>query len=353
MQGEPRAAWQVGGGMDRVLVVDDETGIRGLMSQWVEALGCAPVEAPNAEQAVQRMGELECDVAVCDVNLPGRDGLWLARHIRNHHPETAVVLATGIQDIESAVGGLRVGIVDYLLKPFGRERFREALARARDWHRAAEDASRWRLTASLEIETRVQQLGAAVSALGSSSDEAVRGMVALLTIRNRPLYEHVVRVAALAVELGAAAGLRADEAGDLRRAALVHEVTRAVVPETILWKPGELTSAEWDILRREPEAAFTVFSTVPFLAGAACVLRAIRERHDGTGYPHGLSAAEIPMGARILAVSDAYDTMVRPLAHREPLSPTEATREVVDGRGTQFDPFVADLLLERLGHPAR
>lgn len=336
--------------MDRVLVVDDETGIRGLMSQWVEALGCSAVEASSAEQAVQRMGEADCEVAVCDVNLPGHDGLWLARHIRSRHPETAVVLATGIQDIESAVGGLRAGIVDYLLKPFGRERFREALDRARGWHRAAADASRWRLTASLELEARAQQLAAAVSGLAPSSDEALRGMVALLNVRNRPSYEHVVRVAALAAELAQGAELSPDAAGDLRRAALAHEVARAVVPETILWKPGELTSAEWDIVRREPEAAFTVFSAVPFLAGAARILRAVRERFDGTGYPRALAADQIPLEARILAVADAYDTMVRPQAHREPLTPTEATREIVEGRGTQFDPVIADLLLQRLGH---
>jgi putative two-component system response regulator len=335
--------------MDRVLVVDDETGIRGLVSQWVEGLGCTPVEATSAERAVETLADLSCDVAVCDVKLPGHDGLWLARHIRHHHPDTAVVLSTGIQDIESAVGGLRTGIVDYLLKPFGRERFREAIDRAREWHRVAADASRRRRTIELELDTRRRQLTDAVAALSLTSDDAVRGLLALLTVRNRPAFEHAVRVAGLSCELAAAAGRGARETADLERAGLLHEVARTVVPETILWKPGELTNDEWAVLTREPEIGFTLFSANPFLAPAGAIIRAMRERFDGSGYPHGMAGDSIPFGSRLLAVADAYDTMRKPSGHREPLAPSEAAREIADGRGSQFDPVAADLLLARIG----
>jgi putative two-component system response regulator len=338
--------------MDCVLVVDDETGIRGLVTRWVESLGCVAVEAVSAEQAVQVLGERPCDIAVCDVNLPGHDGLWLARHIRLCSPDTAVVLATGIQDIESAVGGLRAGIVDYLLKPFGRERFREAIERAQHWHRAAADARGWRRTIELELEARRRQLTDAVAGLRLTSDAGVRGLLAILTVRNRPAYEHALRVAALAGDLARGAGRSAEEIGDLERAAMVHEVARTVVPETVLWKPGDLTADEWSILRREPEISGQLFSDVPFLARAAEILRAARERFDGTGYPRGLAGDAIPAGARILALADAYDTMTRPHGHRDPLTPSEALREILDGRGSQFDPVVADILLGRLGHAA-
>jgi putative two-component system response regulator len=334
--------------MDRVLVVDDETGIRGLVSQWVEGLGCTPVEATSAERAVDTLAESAFDVAVCDVKLPGHDGLWLARHIRHHHPETAVVLSTGIQDIESAVGGLRAGIVDYLLKPFDRERFREAMGRAREWHRLAADASRRRRTILLELDTRRRQLTDAVTALSLTGDEAVRGLVALITVRNRPAFEHAVRVAGLACELALAAGQGPGDAADLERAALLHEVARTVVPETILWKPGELTNDEWAVLAREPEIGHGLFSANPFLAPAGEIIRAMRERFDGSGYPRGLAGDAIPAGARVLAVADAYDTMLEPRGHREPLTPAEAAQEIADGRGSQFDPAIADLLLSRI-----
>lgn len=338
--------------MDRVLVVDDETGIRGLLTQWVEGMGCVAVEAATAEQAVQSLGERTCGIAVCDVNLPGHDGLWLARHIRQHHPDTAVVLATAVQDIESAVGGLRAGIVDYLLKPFGRERFREAVERAQGWHRAAEDATRRRRTIELELDTRKRHLAGAVTGLRPENDDAVRGLLGILTVRDRPALEHAERVAALAAELAAAAGLAHEDVRHLERAALLHEVARSVVPEAILWKPGELTTAEHSILMREPDVSGELFEGIPFLAPVSAILRAVRERFDGTGYPRHLAGTAIPIATRILSLADAYDTMVRPRGHRDPLTPSEALREVSEGRGTQFDPTIADILLERLGHRA-
>jgi putative two-component system response regulator len=338
--------------MVRVLVVDDEPGIRGLVAQWVEGLGCAAVEAASADQAVQALDDRPCAIAVCDVNLPGHDGLWLARQIRRRHPETAIVLATDIQDIESAIGGLRAGIVDYLLKPFGHERFRDAMERAQRWHRAAADAGLWRRTIDLEFETRRRQLAEAVAGLRLDSDEAVRGLLAALTVRNRPAFDHSLRVAALGADVARSMNLAAGAVADLERAALLHEVARAVVPETVLWKPGELTSDDWAVLRREPEVSRQLFLGNRYLEPVATILGAARERFDGTGYPQGLAGQDIPVGSRILALVDAYDTMTRPQGHRDPLTPSEAAREVLDWRGRQFDPDVADAMLAQLGHPA-
>ncbi len=336
--------------MDRVLVVDGETGIRGLLAQWVESFGCLPVEAPDAEQALSRLAQSPCAVAVCDITLTGHDGLWLARQVRLAFADTAIVLTAGVHDVEPAVGGLRSGAVDYLLKPFGRERFREALDRARQWHRVAADALRWRRSVEAELEARFRQLGEGIVRLNPANDAAVRGTLAVLTVRNRPAYDHALRVAALTLELALSVRLDASDRAHAERAALLHEVARAVVPETVLWKPGDLTPEEWAILRREPEIAHEMFERVPFLVPAGSLLWCARERFDGTGYPRGLAGVAIPLGARILAVADAYDTMTRPLGHRDPLTPSEAAEELVEGRGSQFDPGIADALLEILGH---
>jgi putative two-component system response regulator len=336
--------------MDRVLVVDDETGIRGLLTQWVESFGDSAVEASTAECALERLAEVPCEIAVCDVNLPGHDGLWLARRIRQLCPNTAVVFATGTQDLDSAVGGLRAGVVDYLVKPFGRERFREAVDRAREWHRRVDAAFRRRRSAEMELEGRLRQLTESVVRMNPGDDAAVKGLVGMTTVRDRTAYEHALRVAALAGDVAERTSLDEATRGDLERAALLHEVARQVIPETILWKPGDLSDDEWQMLRREPQLGFELFSRVPFLAPAASILRDVRERHDGSGYPRRLAGDAIPLASRILAVADAYDTMTRPRGHREPLTPSQAVEEIVAGRGAQFAPSVADLMLDLLGH---
>jgi DNA-binding NtrC family response regulator len=121
--------------MDKsILVVDDETGIREVIARWLAGGGYDVETAENAGEALKRVHQRAPAVALCDVRMPGQDGLWLAGQIRHDAPETAVIMATGVQDIGSAVTSLRHGVIDYLTKPFGRDRLRESVTRGIEWH---------------------------------------------------------------------------------------------------------------------------------------------------------------------------------------------------------------------------
>jgi two-component system response regulator GlrR len=120
-----------------VIVVDDETGVRDLLTTWLQSAGHTVAAVSSAEDALSRMEQEMAAVALCDIGLPGRDGLWLAERIRRSYPETAVIMATGSQEVAPAVESLRHGVVDYLTKPFDRERLREAVGRGLDWHATA------------------------------------------------------------------------------------------------------------------------------------------------------------------------------------------------------------------------
>ena len=108
-----------------VLVVDDEPGIREIIARWLAGGGFEVQTASSAAEALDRVHDRAPAVALCDIRMPGHDGLWLAKQIRQDAPETAVIMATGVQDVNSAVTSLRQGVIDYLTKPFGRDRLRE------------------------------------------------------------------------------------------------------------------------------------------------------------------------------------------------------------------------------------
>ena len=127
-----------------VLIVDDETSVRELMARWLASGGYDVRTAATAEEALERVHDRAPAVALCDIRMPGHDGLWLAHQIRHEAPETAVIMATGVQDVNSAVTSLRQGVIDYLTKPFGRDRLRESVLRGVEWHKAAADSRRWR-----------------------------------------------------------------------------------------------------------------------------------------------------------------------------------------------------------------
>src|SRR3954471_21061476 len=181
-----------------VLVVDDEIGVRELIARWLASGGYDVQTAANADEAMQRVHDGAPAVALCDIRMPGHDGLWLAEQIRHDAPETAVIMATGVQDVGSAVTSLRQGVVDYLTKPFGRDRLRESVSRGIEWHKAASDSRRWRRGLEGEVEVKRRCLTAALTSRPVEDDLALDDLLCAVTGAHPDAYAHAYRVAALA-----------------------------------------------------------------------------------------------------------------------------------------------------------
>jgi len=330
------------GGAQRVLIVDDENGVRDLWARWLQADGYSVATAATAEEALGRLEAAPPAVALCDIRMPGHDGLWLAERIRQRYPETAVIMATGVQEAGPAVHTLRQGVIDYLTKPFGRARLEEAVTRGLEWHRSAWDARRWRESLEQEMGIRRSRLNDAVTALYVDNDDALDAMLAMLTLTDREAYAHAYRVAALSVSVARTLGVPDEELGRIERGALLHDVGKLAVPEAILRKPAPLTMEEQLLVRRHPSLGSELLAQVPYLASAVTIVRDAHERMDGLGFPRGVHAAEVSIGARIVSVADAYDTMTRPRVFRDAIGPLDAMLELERCSGSQFDPAVVE-----------
>jgi response regulator RpfG family c-di-GMP phosphodiesterase len=330
--------YREGGGS--VLVVDDEACVRDVLERWLGSGGYQVSTAANAEEALQRVTDRAPAVALCDVRMPGRDGVWLANQIRNTAPETAVIMATGVHDVGSAVTSLRQGVIDYLTKPFGRERLREAVSRGLEWHRTARDSRRWRESLVGEMTRKRERLTSALSSLTIDSDEALDGLLSAITLADRDAYSHAYRVAALSASVGFAMSLDEEDMASLERAALLHDVGMLAMPDAVLRKPAPLSLEELNLIRQHPQIASDLIAPVLYLSAAAELVRDAHERFDGLGYPNGTHAADVAIGARIIAVSDAFDAMTRPRVFRDAISAREALLEIDRCAGSQFDPQV-------------
>jgi len=326
-----------------VLVVDDEPGIREIIARWLAGGGFEVQTASSAAEALDRVHDRAPAVALCDIRMPGQDGLWLAKQIRQDAPETAVIMATGVQDVNSAVTSLRQGVIDYLTKPFGRDRLRESVMRGVEWHKAAADSRRWRESLEAEVDQRRLRLGDALSSLTIDSDDALDGLLSALTLADGEAYAHAYRVAALAASVGCALALPADDMQILERAALLHDIGKLAMPEAVLRKPAPLTVEEQAVIRQHPQIAADLIAPLPYLAAAADLVRDAHERVDGLGFPNGAQAGDVAIGARIIAVADAFDTMTRPRVFRDAITPDEALLELERCAGTQFDPAVVEV----------
>jgi putative nucleotidyltransferase with HDIG domain len=153
------------------------------------------------------------------------------------------------------------------------------------------------------------------------------------------------RVTAFTIAIARAMGLSREQTAIIARAALVHDVGKIEVPDAILRKPGKLTSDEIAVVRDHANLGYQMLKKIPFLAEASEIVRSHRERFDGTGYPQGLTGAEIPIGARILSVADALDAMTSERPFRKARSFQEARDEIERWSGRQFDPDVLKIFL--------
>lgn len=325
-----------------VLIVDDELGVRDLLTRWLENLGVSVQTAGTAEEALGCLASVTPAVAVCDIRMPGKDGLWLAARIRQQCPETAVIMASGVQDIGPAIQSLRQGVIDYLTKPFGRVRLQEAVSRGIEWHRAACDARRWRETLEEELYTRWERLSRAITTLGIDSDDSLDAMLSIVMLDDREAYLHARRVAAAATRLGRAFGMDGDALKTLERAALLHDVGKLAMPDAVLRKPAPLTADERTLIRRHPQIGSDLVAGVPFLVAASAIVAEVHERVDGHGYPRGVTIDTLSLSARIIAVADAFDTMTHPRVFRDAMSAGDALLELERCVNAQFDAEVVE-----------
>jgi two-component system cell cycle response regulator len=194
--------------------------------------------------------------------------------------------------------------------------------------------------AMLEADRRMyaEKNGLRDSAGGQSAAVLLR----VLTERHPGLGDHVNSVAALTDKVGRALHLSDEDRTALWQAAALHDIGKAAVPDAMLNKPGPLDEEEWAFMRRHTIIGERILDAAPALNDAARLVRASHEWFDGTGYPDQLAGADIPLGARIIAVCDAYDAMVSDRPYRSAMPNEQAVQELARCSGTQFDPDVVD-----------
>jgi len=184
--------------------------------------------------------------------------------------------------------------------------------------------------------------------LRSTYVESTRALVAAVEAKDPHTRAHSLTVAGYAEGIGKRMQLPARLIETLRVAALLHDVGKIGLPDAILTKPGPLTDAEFDIVKRHPETALEILGHVSFLTDERPLILHHHEHYDGTGYPVGLVGDRIPIGARILATADALDTMFSPRSYKGPYTIDRVRAELTAGAGRQFDPAVADATLRWL-----
>ena len=189
----------------------------------------------------------------------------------------------------------------------------------------------------------------AVTDLSSAYDATLVGWSRVLDMRDRATDEHTQRVAEMTVDLAKLTGVSEPQFEHIRRGALLHDIGKMGIPDSILQKAGTLTDSELAIMRTHPEKAYQLLSKIPYLLPAIDIPYCHHEKWDGTGYPRHLKGETIPLAARLFTVVDVYDALTSDRPYRKAWTKEEALDYIKGQSGRHFSPSVVKTFLEMMG----
>jgi len=329
----------------QVLIVDDEEAIREVVATLLETQGYVCSAVGNGLEAVERLKKNSVDLVLSDMLMPQMDGLQLLSWLRSHDPEIPMIMVTAMHDVSTALEAIRHGAYDYILKPFEKDQLFLSVRRALEHRRLLLENRHYQRNLEQLVAQRTGELRKALSELEQSYDATLEALGGALDLKDSETVGHCKRVTAFTMALARAMKLPAETLPQIARAAFLHDIGKMAIPDRILQKPGPLNDEERVIMRTHCDIGYKMLLRIPFLSEAAEIVLSHQEYYDGSGYPRGLQAEEIPLGARIFAVADAVDAMLSDRPYRKALSVKHAREEVARCSGTQFDPKVVEVFL--------
>ena len=329
-------------GRARILIADDEALICALLSRILSSSGYSCHACSSGTDALACLRESRYDLLLADLMMPGMPGPVLLRHAVQCSPDLAVILVTGVAEIDAAVDAIQSGACDYITKPFNLNEVVRSVERALEHRRMRIQNRVYQQTLEEEVICRTRQLAETLAALRETYDSTLQALGTALDSREADSAGHSLRLMEYAGMIARQMDLPAEQVRAIEQAALLHDVGKIGVPDALLAKAGGLSEAEWDVVRRYPAVGCRILSEIRDLRDAAEIVLHHQERWDGTGYPFGLKGDQIAVGARILAVADVLESMTsdRPSQGAGPFE--SAREEIARVAGSQLDPRVVE-----------
>lgn len=288
----------------KVLIVDDQPSNVAIVQKLLASEGYEVLTAESGEEALRVIADAPPDLVLLDVVMPGMSGFDVCRHLKSE-PSTRlvpVVMLTALRAREHRIDGINAGADDFLFKPFDAEELRA------------------RVRSLVRLKRYTDELDSAEAVIMSLA----------LTIEARDPYTegHCLRLARYAATLGRRLGLGADDLHALERGGYLHDLGKIGVPDPILLKPGLLTTAERDVVKRHTIVGDHLCGELRSLQGVRPIVRYHHERLDGSGYPEGLRGSAIPLLAQIMGIVDVYDALTTRRPYRSAVSSEAALVEL-------------------------
>jgi response regulator RpfG family c-di-GMP phosphodiesterase len=352
--------------LSNILIVDDEIGPRESLRMILKP-HYNIFTAENGSSAIQILQQNEMDVVTLDLKMPGMSGIDTLKEIRLIAPDVMVIIITGYGTLKSAIEAIRYGVFDYIAKPFNVPEIMSII-----------DKSIQRRKLNLKVKEMLNQhpdssrredippdsgfsfpsekkglidLGAPPELNPSESQNCLEfSKVLAFTLEEKDPYTsgHSERVCYYSDIISKSLSLNPKDRNEIRISSYLHDIGKIGISNRFINKKGTLSPTEWAIIKQHTRKSIELLLPLNLSPNILSYIQHHHERFDGTGYPDGLTEDKIPLGARIIAIADAYDSMTSDRPYRKPLSNGEAKNELMKYAGKQFDPQLVTLFLDIL-----
>jgi putative two-component system response regulator len=335
-----------------IMLVDDDETILTMGREILEdRYTVYPI--PSGEQFFEIIQKVFPDLVLLDIEMPGMDGYEVIKRLKKFADtgEVPVIFLTSLSDPGNELEGLNLGAVDYVIKPFSppilMQRIENHLLLAsqknmlKRYNQSLRDMVEEQ---TMEIKNLQNAVLSIVSEVVEFRDNLSGGHVERILAYLRAMIDAMIERGVYAEEIAAW------DVEMLIPAAQMHDVGKICINEDILNKPGRLNSEEFEEIKKHPAFGLMIIDKIRqiigehiFLSYASVFADAHHERWDGTGYPEGLKGRDIPLAGRLLAIADVYDALISIRPYKQPMSPSEAAVEIIEGSGTAFDPALIEV----------
>lgn len=321
-----------------ILIVDDDPSNRETLVSILEPEGYRLVTAADGYQAVEWANAFQPDVVLLDVMMPGMDGFEVCRSIRSKAQlaEVPILFLTALDDQQSLLSGFESGADDFITKPFNRHELRARLKNITGLDRYRKLLEERRLLEEAHRD------------LLDAYNMTIEGWSRAMYLRDRETEGHTQRVTQLTLQLAESLGLPREQLIHIRRGALLHDMGKLGIPDSLLLKTTGLDEGEWEFMRKHPQMAYDMLYPIEYLRPALEIPYCHHEKWDGTGYPRGLKGDEIPLAARIFAIVDVWDALTSDRPNRAAWSAAKALSHIREQSGKHFDPRVVTSFFENM-----
>ena len=330
-----------------ILVVDDSKLILKLACEILEP----QYEVDTVTSGIAALEYLKKripDLILMDLHMPQMNGFEVIEfiHKEDDWKDIPIIMLTADSDQDTELHGFQVGVMDFIAKPFVAEIMLQRISRILELSR---------LQKNLEMEVKFQTRRAEERRrqVERLSEEVMKTLANAIDAKDKYTNGHSIRVATYSQEIAKRLGKPKSEQKLIFHMALLHDIGKIGIPDNIINKDTRLTDEEYNAIRQHPGIGSDILKTIEEIPDIMVGARWHHERYDGKGYPDGLKGEEIPEYARIIGVADAYDAMTSKRSYREILGQDIVRSEIVKGRGTQFDPEFADIMIQMIDEDIR